>query len=219
MTTKPSKLFSVEAILGEDDKPQEVMANKKKSNEKDKSSNKLRRSRTAFTYEQLVALENKFKTNRYLSVCERINLAMSLHLTETQVKIWFQNRRTKWKKHNPGMDANAPTPRSASTDPAPSSSSENYDDGLLSHNTSNTLDSLTSPFALYNGLSNLQQTTASNSLMVSPLSNLFSTATASPLANSLFSPSFSLLSNPAFCATSFAFPPSFTMSQHSIQLT
>ena len=77
---------------------------------------KPRRARTAFTYEQLVALENKFKTTRYLSVCERLNLALSLSLTETQVKIWFQNRRTKWKKQNPGMDVNSPpvpTPTSA----------------------------------------------------------------------------------------------------------
>lgn len=72
-------------------------------------SSKSRRARTAFTYEQLVALENKFKTTRYLSVCERLNLALSLSLTETQVKIWFQNRRTKWKKQNPGMDVNSPT--------------------------------------------------------------------------------------------------------------
>lgn len=62
-----------------------VLASSTKKKGSDKNSNKLRRSRTAFTYEQLVALENKFKTNRYLSVCERINLAMSLHLTETQV--------------------------------------------------------------------------------------------------------------------------------------
>uniref|UniRef100_A0A1I8IRK3 Homeobox domain-containing protein n=1 Tax=Macrostomum lignano TaxID=282301 RepID=A0A1I8IRK3_9PLAT len=68
---------------------------------------KQRRARTAFTYEQLVALENKFKSTRYLSVCERLNLAMRLSLTETQVKIWFQNRRTKWKKQNPGLDVNA----------------------------------------------------------------------------------------------------------------
>jgi homeobox protein Nkx-1 len=70
---------------------------------------KPRRARTAFTYEQLVALENKFKQTRYLSVCERLNLALSLNLTETQVKIWFQNRRTKWKKQNPGQDINSPT--------------------------------------------------------------------------------------------------------------
>ncbi|XP_071524462.1 NK1 transcription factor-related protein 1-like [Panulirus ornatus] len=72
-------------------------------------SGKPRRARTAFTYEQLVALENKFKHTRYLSVCERLNLALALNLTETQVKIWFQNRRTKWKKQNPGCDVNTPT--------------------------------------------------------------------------------------------------------------
>ncbi|XDB64813.1 hypothetical protein ABFV05_018429 [Capra hircus] len=71
------------------------------------SSSKPRRARTAFTYEQLVALENKFRATRYLSVCERLNLALSLSLTETQVKIWFQNRRTKWKKQNPGAEGAA----------------------------------------------------------------------------------------------------------------
>ena len=59
---------------------------KKKYGDSSKSS-KPRRARTAFTYEQLVALENKFKTTRYLSVCERLNLALSLNLTETQVII------------------------------------------------------------------------------------------------------------------------------------
>ena len=73
---------------------------------------KPRRVRTAFTYEQLVSLENKFRQTRYLSVCERLNLALSLNLTETQVKIWFQNRRTKWKKQNPGLDINSPTVQS-----------------------------------------------------------------------------------------------------------
>ncbi|VDK34760.1 unnamed protein product [Taenia asiatica] len=72
-------------------------------------SRKVRRARTAFTYEQLVTLENKFQSTRYLSVYERLNLALALNLTETQVKIWFQNRRTKWKKQNPGKDVNSPT--------------------------------------------------------------------------------------------------------------
>ncbi|XP_024227827.1 homeobox protein Nkx-3.2-like [Bombus impatiens] len=80
---------------------------------------KPRRARTAFTYEQLVALENKFKTTRYLSVCERLNLALSLSLTETQVKIWFQNRRTKWKKQNPGLDVNSPTVPTTPPHPPP----------------------------------------------------------------------------------------------------
>ena len=60
---------------------------KRKHGSSDSKSSKPRRARTAFTYEQLVALENKFKTTRYLSVCERLNLALSLNLTETQVRI------------------------------------------------------------------------------------------------------------------------------------
>uniref|UniRef100_A0A8C5QXN7 NK1 homeobox 2 n=1 Tax=Leptobrachium leishanense TaxID=445787 RepID=A0A8C5QXN7_9ANUR len=65
------------------------------------TTTKPRRARTAFTYEQLVALESRFRSSRYLSVCERLSLALTLQLTETQVKIWFQNRRTKWKKQQP----------------------------------------------------------------------------------------------------------------------
>ena len=85
---------------------------------------KTRRVRTAFTYEQLVALENKFRQTRYLSVCERLALALALRLTETQVKIWFQNRRTKWKKQNPGLDVNsAPTSLSVLTTTAQSTTS------------------------------------------------------------------------------------------------
>jgi len=56
---------------------------------------KPRRVRTAFTYEQLVSLENKFRQTRYLSVCERLNLALSLNLTETQV-IWLHIIITIW---------------------------------------------------------------------------------------------------------------------------
>ncbi|XP_076372403.1 uncharacterized protein LOC143257517 [Tachypleus tridentatus] len=97
------------------DKDGTKSSKKKKSSTSENKAGKPRRARTAFTYEQLVALENKFKTTRYLSVCERLNLALSLRLTETQVKIWFQNRRTKWKKQNPGMDANSPTIPPSST--------------------------------------------------------------------------------------------------------
>uniref|UniRef100_A0A493TRR6 NK1 homeobox 2 n=1 Tax=Anas platyrhynchos platyrhynchos TaxID=8840 RepID=A0A493TRR6_ANAPP len=86
------------------------------------SCSKPRRARTAFTYEQLVALENKFRATRYLSVCERLNLALSLSLTETQVKIWFQNRRTKWKKQHPAPPdgSAAPAPPSTATRGPPS---------------------------------------------------------------------------------------------------
>ncbi|XP_023268206.1 homeobox protein pnx-like [Seriola lalandi dorsalis] len=63
-----------------------------------RSKGKSRRIRTAFTVEQLHILEHSFQRCHYLSVLERHTIASALRLSETQVKIWFQNRRTKWKK-------------------------------------------------------------------------------------------------------------------------
>lgn len=60
---------------------------------------KCRRSRTVFTELQLLGLEKKFESNKYLSTTERTELAHHLHLTQLQVKTWYQNRRMKWKKH------------------------------------------------------------------------------------------------------------------------
>ncbi|EDO47724.1 predicted protein, partial [Nematostella vectensis] len=59
-----------------------------------------RRKRTIFTSEQLRRLEEEFDKHQYLVGTERQNLAKSLNLSETQVKIWFQNRRIKWRKDN-----------------------------------------------------------------------------------------------------------------------
>ncbi|KAM7392329.1 hypothetical protein PAMA_007444 [Pampus argenteus] len=63
-----------------------------------RSKVKIRRIRTAFSLEQLQILEHSFQRCHYLSVLERHTIASALRLSETQVKIWFQNRRTKWKK-------------------------------------------------------------------------------------------------------------------------
>ncbi|XP_045585102.2 homeobox protein MSH-D-like [Procambarus clarkii] len=57
-----------------------------------------KRPRTAFTASQIKALEQEFEKNKYLSVSKRLQLSKQLKLTETQIKIWFQNRRTKWKR-------------------------------------------------------------------------------------------------------------------------
>ncbi|XP_032397108.1 NK3 homeobox 3 isoform X2 [Etheostoma spectabile] len=57
-----------------------------------------KRSRAAFSHAQVYELERRFNTQRYLSGPERAELAETLKLTETQVKIWFQNRRYKTKR-------------------------------------------------------------------------------------------------------------------------
>lgn len=57
-----------------------------------------RRRRTAFTSEQLLALEREFQAKKYLSLTERSQIAARLALKEGQIKIWFQNRRAKWKR-------------------------------------------------------------------------------------------------------------------------
>ncbi|CAF1169449.1 unnamed protein product [Adineta steineri] len=59
---------------------------------------KKKKARTTFTGKQIFELEKKFEDKKYLSSTERAEMATLLTVTETQVKIWFQNRRTKWKK-------------------------------------------------------------------------------------------------------------------------
>ncbi|KAG3294360.1 NK2 homeobox 6 [Ictidomys tridecemlineatus] len=57
-----------------------------------------RKPRVLFSQAQVLALERRFKQQRYLSAPERDHLANALQLTSTQVKIWFQNRRYKCKR-------------------------------------------------------------------------------------------------------------------------
>ncbi|XP_030048406.1 homeobox protein not2 [Microcaecilia unicolor] len=61
---------------------------------------KCKRIRTIFTNEQLARLEEEFARQQYMVGTERFLLASSLHLTEAQVKVWFQNRRIKWRKQS-----------------------------------------------------------------------------------------------------------------------
>jgi hypothetical protein len=59
---------------------------------------KKKKARTTFTGRQIWELENTFREKKYLTSAERNELAELLNVTDCQVKIWFQNRRTKYKK-------------------------------------------------------------------------------------------------------------------------
>uniref|UniRef100_A0A0A9YBW1 Homeobox protein Nkx-2.2a n=1 Tax=Lygus hesperus TaxID=30085 RepID=A0A0A9YBW1_LYGHE len=59
---------------------------------------KKRKRRVLFSKQQTYELERRFRQQRYLSAPEREHLASIIHLTPTQVKIWFQNHRYKTKR-------------------------------------------------------------------------------------------------------------------------
>merc|ERR1712046_297922 len=61
-------------------------------------SSKKKNSRPTFSGHQIFALEKTFEQTKYLAGPERARLAFALGMTESQVKVWFQNRRTKWRK-------------------------------------------------------------------------------------------------------------------------
>ncbi|CAB1321958.1 unnamed protein product [Coregonus sp. 'balchen'] len=61
-------------------------------------SGRKKHTRPTFSGHQIFALEKTFERTKYLAGPERARLAYSLGMTESQVKVWFQNRRTKWRK-------------------------------------------------------------------------------------------------------------------------
>ncbi|XP_076231129.1 uncharacterized protein LOC143177191 [Calliopsis andreniformis] len=110
-----AKSFTIDAILGLRNSPREKRGQqqqyKKHQGQEGGTKNgsssscsggggKLKRVRTIFTAEQLERLEGEFARQQYMVGPERLYLAHALRLTEAQVKVWFQNRRIKWRKHH-----------------------------------------------------------------------------------------------------------------------
>ncbi|KAK6467823.1 homeobox protein NANOG [Huso huso] len=86
----------------------------------DEPKAKKAKPRTAFSQEQMQALQQRFQVQRYLTPVEMKTFAGMIGLTYKQVKTWFQNRRMKFKRHQkdsswvseryPNISANAPHP-------------------------------------------------------------------------------------------------------------
>ncbi|XP_018961190.2 homeobox protein Nkx-6.1-like [Cyprinus carpio] len=89
---------------------------------------KRKHTRPTFSGQQIFALEKTFEQTKYLAGPERARLAYSLGMTESQVKVWFQNRRTKWRKRHAAEMASAKKKQDSETERLKGASENEEDD-------------------------------------------------------------------------------------------
>ncbi|XP_072310920.1 homeobox protein Nkx-6.1 [Eucyclogobius newberryi] len=89
---------------------------------------KRKHTRPTFSGQQIFALEKTFEQTKYLAGPERARLAYSLGMTESQVKVWFQNRRTKWRKKHAAEMATAKKKQDSETERLKGTSDNEDDD-------------------------------------------------------------------------------------------
>lgn len=92
--------FSIDYILSisKNDQHQDQHRKQGQNQEQKQEREKKKKTRTVFTRDQIMFFESIFEAKKYLTSDERHQVARLLHLSEAQVKIWFQNRRNKYRR-------------------------------------------------------------------------------------------------------------------------